>query len=250
MSSSPRSIESLTPKEYAKALNEAEEEKLVTALEGLQVSNVKPEKPLMSTYPATKPGATQDVSTQRKAKQSTRGKSTKARTVNLQAATRKMAVEHAKSGRQSKLSTKRTAAAVEVAAAPKAESIKEANLKVVLATIPEGQRATRSKIREAVAKVPIAQRKGAKTFKKKKVGLSFEQKSRLKRQALVHQKRFGTRKGKRVELTTAERAERSRKAKEAAAKSQATRAAKEEKKKAAIEKAKATKASKKDTEME
>jgi hypothetical protein len=231
------SAETKSPEDYRSALEADELDKLTKGLAGLSVSN---EKPLMTTYPTTKPGATTQGKT------TTKGKSAKARTVNVQAATRKLAEEKGKTGREARQTKKRaTATVATVASPPKAASLKEANLEKVLAAIPEGTRRTRAQTRKVLEKVPLAQRKGAKTHKKK-ISKTLEQRARERRAAKISMKRFGN-----YKTTQAlKKEERSRKAKETAAKAAATRAEKEEKKKQALAKAAATRASKKDETME
>jgi len=221
------SAETVSPEEYRSALESKELDKLTKGLSNLQVSN---EKPLMHTFPVkTEHGA---VKTEHGA---TKGKSVKGRTVNVQTATRRRAETKARNER----GTRRTSRRMAVNAGPPENAAPN-----VLPPIPEGTRRTRGQTRKVLEKAQLAQKKGVKA-RSKKAYKTFEQRARNSRRAKVAMKRTGVMKT----LQALKKEERSRKAKEAAAKTAATKAEKEAKKQEAIEKGKATKASKKDTEM-
>jgi hypothetical protein len=222
------SAESKSPEEYRSALESEELDKLTKGLSKLQVSN---EKPLMHTFP---------VKSERGATQSKRGKSVKGLTVNVQAASRKRTEAKAKNERGTRKASKRTA----VNSGPPENAANHLPIPNVLPPIPEGTRRTRGQTRRVLEKAQLAQKKGVKA-RSKKAYKTFQQRARNSRRAKVAMKRTGVMQT----LQALKKEERSRKAKEAAAKTAATKAEKEAKKQEAIEKGKATKASKKDTEM-
>lgn len=232
------SAESKSPEEYRTALESEELDKLTKGLSKLQVSN---EKPLMHTFPVkTEPDATHSnaaplLQTTKK------GKSVKGLTVNVQAASRKRAEAKAKNERGTRKTSRRTAVN---SGPPENAASKPLPIPNVLPPIPEGTRRTRGQTRKVLEKAQLAQKKGVKA-RSKKAYKTFQQRARNSRRAKVAMKRTGDMKT----LQALKKEERSRKAKEAAAKTAATKAEKEAKKQAAVEKAQATKASKKDTEM-